>query len=550
VADKPLPRGDGRFLAFVLFLFFVAFYLLTASGRIDSGDGETVYQVTRSIVEGRGGAIPTPPPEERVHDPFGRELPPEEAIGLGGYGAWGRDGLYYGSTGLGHSLIALPLYLLGMWSRGLDAGFLTRFAVALLNPLVTAASCAALFALVCLLGFQRRVAIALALLYGVGTMAWPYAKGFFGEPLAALFLLLPAGALLRFRQSGNRPWLLVAGIGLAIAIVVKVNAVITLPAFALYLFVTQWTDGSGERIWSRWGDWLALLLPVFAGIGLVGAYNAIRFGSPLETGYGTAAWDTPPWVGLYGLLLSPGKGLIWYNPIVVAALAAAPAFYRQRRAEALFFNAIIGAYLLFHAAYNYWGGGGCWGPRLILPVISFIMLPLAGLLSRQRLHGGLQAGLALLIAVSVGLQVPAMGVNFARYYQKVYDESPELYYVRIYYAPRYSPLLGQWRSLVEVSGIWRDAAARARLRDLIERNRLHRQTASLSADELNQSSIYDIGILSVNMPDFWFIYLPFFGVDWRPIALVVAGLAGAAFWSGLFLARHARNGPAAKPIPD
>ncbi len=48
------------------------------------------------------------------------------------------------------------------------------------------------------------------------------------------------------------------------------------------------------------------------------AYGWARFGSPFETGYGAqaspAAFTTPALVGLYGLLLSSGKGVAWFAP--------------------------------------------------------------------------------------------------------------------------------------------------------------------------------------------------------------------------------------------
>ena len=48
---------DRRVTALVICLLF-AFYVLLASLRIESGDGEMIYQVTRSMIEGRGFAIP------------------------------------------------------------------------------------------------------------------------------------------------------------------------------------------------------------------------------------------------------------------------------------------------------------------------------------------------------------------------------------------------------------------------------------------------------------------------------------------------------------
>src|SRR5205085_11880233 len=42
------------------------------------------------------------------------------------------------------------------------------------------------------------------------------------------------------------------------------------------------------------------------------AYHYVAFGSPLEQGSGIKPFDTPAPQGLYGLLLSPSRGLLVY----------------------------------------------------------------------------------------------------------------------------------------------------------------------------------------------------------------------------------------------
>ena len=108
--------GDDRRTACLVELLLLLVYLLLSPMRIGSGDGETIYQVTRSFVEGRGFAIPPPSPDAVVLDPFGEPIPPEELRGGGPYGAWGSDGRYYAQYGIGQSLLAVPFYLMG---RGL-----------------------------------------------------------------------------------------------------------------------------------------------------------------------------------------------------------------------------------------------------------------------------------------------------------------------------------------------------------------------------------------------------------------------------------------------
>jgi len=60
------------------------------------------------------------------------------------------------------------------------------------------------------------------------------------------------------------------------------------------------------------------------GIGVIPllVYNAVAFGNPFEQGYGSKPFDTPIPMGLYGLLLSPSRGLFVYAPYLLFAVAA------------------------------------------------------------------------------------------------------------------------------------------------------------------------------------------------------------------------------------
>ena len=73
------------------------------------------------------------------------------------------------------------------------------------------------------LGYRDRTGMVLGLLFGLATIAWPYAKQFFGEPLSAVSLLGCFYGLLAWRQTGRWRWLVVAGIGAGVAIA-TVNA--------------------------------------------------------------------------------------------------------------------------------------------------------------------------------------------------------------------------------------------------------------------------------------------------------------------------------------
>ncbi|MGH2493036.1 MAG: hypothetical protein ACRDF9_16185, partial [Candidatus Limnocylindria bacterium] len=118
-----------------------------------------------------------------------------------------------------------------------------------------------------------------------------------------------------------------------------------------------------------------------AAIGLVPllAYNAFAFGNPLEQGYGTKPFDTSPVTGLYGLLLSPSRGLFIYEPYVVFAFAAVALLGRNlvdRRLYALTFA--WGATAILYATYAEWWGGRVFGPRFLDDLAPVLVVLLAG----------------------------------------------------------------------------------------------------------------------------------------------------------------------------
>lgn len=80
-----------------LFLAFLSFYLLTASFRIDSGDGSAMFQVTDSMLNGRGFVISDRVPDQDLLGPHGERVPREE-VG-NGLGLYGVDGRYYAKFG-------------------------------------------------------------------------------------------------------------------------------------------------------------------------------------------------------------------------------------------------------------------------------------------------------------------------------------------------------------------------------------------------------------------------------------------------------------------
>ena len=423
--------------------------MLTSGGHTYSYDEETIFGLTESLVERGSIVVPTCPGCTIL-----RSVP-------------APGGRNYSRYGPFQSLVAVPFYVAGRAVAGQnDAArwFLTRFAVELLNPLVTAATAALLYVLARRLGYRHGAALAAALAYGLGTQAWPHSKTFFSEPLTTLLLL---GAVccwwwLAGATGARRAAWWAAGIGgcCGLAIATKYGAGIVVPVLALAAAAALWHHWRAGRLALRTGALAGLAGAVGLGapVGLVGLYNWVRFASPFATGYSGGEVGTIQggsfWNGLGGLLISPGKSIFIFSPLVLLALAAWPAFARRQRGFTLVAGGLILTHLLFYARVPYWHGDVAWGPRYLDFVLPLIMLPLASgyeWFARQR---GAPRRVALAATVVVCLvalivQVLALTVNFdsgfntagrgSRYWN--WQNSPPLLHARILAAR-----LGEWRA--------------------------------------------------------------------------------------------------------
>src|SRR5207253_4680869 len=102
------------------------------------------------------------------------------------------------------------------------------------------------------------------------------------------------------------------------------------------------------------------LIGVAIGVAPLLAYNYFAFGSPLEQGYGTKPFDTPPQLGLYGLLFSPSRGLLVYTPYVIFAFVALLRAWRwpgEVATRLRWLSLVWLAALVLYATYAEWWGG-------------------------------------------------------------------------------------------------------------------------------------------------------------------------------------------------
>ncbi len=293
-------------------------------------------------------------------------------------------------------------------------------AAMLLNVFLTAGTGAALMLALRRLGYAPQPAAFTALAFGLTTLAWPYSRTFFREPLLALLTILATAAYIRWRKTSRWRYALF-GLGwAALSVTVKLTGVVLLLVYGLALLPAL-LQGRQRRALIVWAGGLLALGSVLFLVAL-----RSRFGGMDLDGLWQAAWAADirtRLLRIYGLLLSPGKGLIFYSPTVLLALPGLPALWRRERAVAAFVVGVALAYLGLYSGYELWYGGLCWGPRFLVPIIPVLMIPIAETLSSRRRW--VLAGVGGVLLLSFVVQASASTVDWTAYYDRVLSQHPQ-----------------------------------------------------------------------------------------------------------------------------
>ncbi len=331
--------------------------------------------------------------------------------------AAGTDGRQYMVWSLGQSVLFVPFVLAG---RAIDAlpiplpgsaDLYGQFLACLgLFPALGAASLVVLYRIVIESGFSRRAARWLAVALGAGTMHWQHSVNSVDESQAALCILLTVWAVQRSWRLDAMRWPIVAGVATACGVWFRLPSFlfcgVILAAGAAFRCCP---DGGATISWARHAArWAAAALAAAPLVALFAWFNFVRFGSPLETGYeqvmrdrlGVGMFDTPAWFGALGMLISPGKGVFVFNPVLLACIPGVWLLARARPRLAIIVLGVVAAGVALHSRHTTWAGDLTWGTRYLVSQLGVWTLALAPLVDRARPA----AALRVLLYVSIALQ--------------------------------------------------------------------------------------------------------------------------------------------------
>jgi len=257
---------------------------------------------------------------------------------------------------------------------------------------VIAFTAVVLFLVTRFLGYSKFTAFCVCILFGLGTMVWPYTKTYFRDPLAMMFLTIAwASALI----IGNKRYSLrskyfkiLAWFGLFIGTIAGVlsknTVVIAIPALFVYLLIMKCAEiPSGTIQESLQKNWKTFLLIFGCAVLLLmiwvvyfpsrGIFSRFTFDyyKYLATFFITT--PHPKFLeAILGPLISPGKSIFIYSPILILSFYGSIEKWNIAWPAWFYLIMLVVGQALFYD--DGWSGHINWGLRFILPAIPPLLI--------------------------------------------------------------------------------------------------------------------------------------------------------------------------------
>ena len=327
----------------------------------------------------------------------------------------------------------------------------------LVNIWATAITGVVLFVAVRRMGYAQRTAIWTTLIFGVGSIAWPYSRTYFRDTLAMLFLAIAWACVviitqsIKTEKSSPRSWIiyLLMIISLTAGILTKNTIVIALPFLLgniLYVRIKQdrsidatlltryktafFCAGAGVLVFVLW---VSFTSPT----GIFARYSLEYYQLLAQKFF----FQPHPhfFEALLGPLVSPGKSIFIYSPILVISLLGLFAQSRTSWPAWMYLVTLVLGQALFYD--DAWWGHINWGLRFTLPAIPPLILSAVPVLDTWLRTSRGRVGLWGIILTSFLLQIIGILIPLGEYYKLLYSSSPTINVEATVWDPQYSAVL-------------------------------------------------------------------------------------------------------------
>lgn len=468
--------ATNKRLIFSIFIFFLIINFISTGGHTDMWDGMVTFLLAESMATKQSAELhPNIPtisnsnPGDAVRTMINYEVQ-NYMIVTGKYADWIQQSMalepVYSSRSLLLPAMSIPFYYAALAISLPPILIIPLF----VNSLIIALTSLVVFCFSLEIYSSKKIAFLLSLIFTGCSFILPYNTSLFPQPLQTLLITTAAFFIIkslhfhssficnytRLEIDNNKKALYFASLGglfLGLSVFAHPTSIIVIPGLIVYSIFSMRRNKKSM---------ISFLLTLSIALFFIGLVNYLRFDSFTEFGYGsyfgTLSYNAG-WTGLPGLLASPGKGLIFYFPIVILLPLALKYMYRENRWLFFLIIYIISVHWLYFGTLDdsesrFWSGAIAWGPRYLVPVLPFITLAFGILLARFK-QSRLLLKVSLLILCIAGFIINLPGTLVWSEYGTIYAwDKEELAKVPgslevIAWNPGHSPIILHIKALMD-----------------------------------------------------------------------------------------------------
>ena len=337
VVDRPRLAGQ--------FVFVFAILILSSPGRMDIVDGQTRYEVARSLVD---------------HGDF---IVRDEKVWFTVFK--GRDGQKYSNYRFPQSGVGV-LAILAADATGGVSEERRHFFFTCMSPLAGALLALTYSVWFRTLGCTPRASLAWATAGIFCTPNWFYSTSTVDDMLGTCTIVLAVAVAWMWRDKHPLRGAAVVGLLMAWAI----NCKPPLGLFVLPVLAAGYRPGVPLR--KQFAPLGLVLAGIVLGLAAYQMFESYKFPcrhARPRTALRGVVWTANPIPALANFALGPSAGILWYCPTVLLSYWG---WRRWRPAQALFCWTTLtacGLFLLFISFLIFFKGGPLWGPRYLTPLL-------------------------------------------------------------------------------------------------------------------------------------------------------------------------------------